>query len=74
MATRINRLEKAVIVSMVGYLADYLITNWMIYGLGGYEESNQNLLPQVGLPLMVLNFMLADRILPKRVSHLSASA
>lgn len=28
-----------------------------------------NLLPEVGLPLLVLNFILADRILPKRVAY-----
>ena len=54
---------------MVGYLADYSITHWMIYVLTGFSESNINLLPQVGLPLMVLNFLVADRLLPKNTKY-----
>ena len=66
---KLNRLETAIIISMVGYLADFSITQWMIYGLTGYSESNTNLLPQVGLPLLVLNFILADRILPRVATY-----
>ena len=66
---KLNRLETAIIISMVGYLADFSITQWMLYSLTGYSESNTNLLPQVGLPLLVLNFILADRILPRFAAY-----
>lgn len=62
---KLSRLEVAVAVSMIGYLADFSITHWMINVLTGFSESNTNLLPQVGLPLMVLNFLVADRLLPR---------
>lgn len=66
---KLNRLEVAIAVSMVGYLADFSITHWMIYVLTGFSESNTNLLPQVGPPLMVLNFLFADRLLPKSAKY-----
>lgn len=66
---KLSRLETAIIISMVGYLADFSITQWMLYGLTGYAESNMNLMPQVGLPLLVLNFILADRILPRVATY-----
>ena len=66
---KVNRLEASITVSMVGFLADYSITQWMIYGLTGFSESNTLLLPQIGLPLMVLNFLLADRLLPRSSNY-----
>lgn len=66
---RISRLELAIIISMVGYLADWSITHWMLNSLTGFSESNMNLLPEVGLPLLVLNYIIADRILPRIVAY-----
>src|SRR5512138_2045121 len=64
---KLSRLETAVTVSMIGFLADFSITWWMLHCLTGFSESNTMLLPQIGLPLMVLNFILTDRILPRRI-------
>jgi hypothetical protein len=66
---RISRLEASIVVSMVGWLADWSITRWMLNDLTGFYESNTNLLPQVGIPLIVLNFILADRILPRKATY-----
>jgi hypothetical protein len=66
---KLSRLEVAIVISMVGYLADWSITQWMLNGLTGFAESNLNLLPEVGLPLLVLNFILADRILPRVAAY-----
>ena len=66
---RISRLELAIIVSMVGYLADWSTTHWMLNSLTGFSESNLNLLPEVGLPLMAINYILADRILPRIAAY-----
>ena len=68
-APRISRLEVAILISMVGYLADWAITRWMIHSLTGFSESNQSLMPEIGLPLLVLNFIIADRILPRRAVY-----
>jgi hypothetical protein len=65
----LSRLEVAIIVSMVGYLADWSITQWMLNSLTGFSESNMNLLPSVGLPLLVLNFILADHLLPRVAAY-----
>ena len=50
---KLSRLEVAITVFLVGFLADWSITQWMIYGLTGFSESNMTLLPEVGVPLMV---------------------
>ncbi len=65
---RIGRLEAALMMSMTGCIADFAITHWMINHLTGYAESNQNLLPALGVPLLVMNLVLADKILPKRIT------
>ncbi len=53
----------------MGYLADFSITQWMLYGLTGFSESNTLLLPQLGLPILVINFILADRLLPRSSTY-----
>jgi len=66
---RLSRLETALILSMAGCLTDWAITQWILNYLTGYAESNQNLLPAVGLPVLVLNLILADKILPRRIAY-----
>jgi membrane protein insertase Oxa1/YidC/SpoIIIJ len=68
-APRISRLEFCILISMVGYLADWGITHWMVNSLTGFSESNMNLMPEIGLPILIINFIAADRILPRRAAY-----
>jgi hypothetical protein len=64
--SNLGRLKLTLSISMLGFLADTLITRWMLSSQNGFYESNTTLFPQIGIPLMVLNFVLFDLIIPKK--------
>jgi len=65
--TKIGRLKMTLIIYMTGFLADYLMTQWMLSNFDLFYESNQNLNPEMGLPIMVLIFVTADHIMPGNI-------
>jgi hypothetical protein len=52
---------------MLGFMIDWIMTNWMLYSLNGFSESNQNLYPEIGIPLMVINYVVADLFIPRKI-------
>ena len=61
----LGRLEISLSAAMIGFLADWGITRWILVNYSGFAESNVNLFPEVGLPLLVLGYILGDFLLPR---------
>jgi hypothetical protein len=61
---KFDRLTVTLLISMSGYLMDLMITHWILSDLNGFEEANKNLLPELGLPLLVISYVVFDRIIP----------
>jgi hypothetical protein len=62
-----GRLKLTLTIAMLGYLTDTMMTKWMLNSQNGYYESNPNLYPEIGIPLMVLTFVAFDLIIPRRI-------
>lgn len=62
-----GRLKLALTIAMFGFLTDMLITNWMLKSSPMFYENNPLLYPEIGLPLMVLNYIFADQVFPRNV-------
>jgi hypothetical protein len=62
-----GRLELTLTIAMLGFLTDWIMTYWMLNSLNGFYEANQNLYPEIGLPLMVLNYVVADFFIPRKI-------
>ena len=62
-----GRLRLTLTIAMLGFLCDYLITTWMLNNFSWFYESNQNLHPEIGLPIMVLNYLIADLVIPREI-------
>jgi hypothetical protein len=63
----IGRLKLTLTIAMLGFITDTVMTNWMLGLQNGYYESNPNLYPELGVPLMVLTFVVFDFIIPRKV-------
>ena len=61
----LGRLKLTLTIAMVGFLIDTIMSNWMLSSNNGYYESNTTLFPQIGIPLMVLNYVIADQFIPR---------
>lgn len=61
----LGRLKLTLTITMAGFLIDTIMSNWMLSSNNGYYESNTTLFPQIGIPLMVLNYVIADQFIPK---------
>jgi len=62
-----GRLKLTLTIAMLGFMIDWIMTNWMLYSLNGFSESNQNLYPEIGIPLMVINYVVADLFIPRKI-------
>jgi hypothetical protein len=62
-----GRLKLTLVIAMFGFLTDMLITNWMLRSSHLFYENNPLLYPEIGLPLMVLNYIFADQIFPRNI-------
>ena len=62
---RLGRLEVSLTVAMLGFIMDWGTTRWILGSFSGFAESNLHLLPEVGLPLLVLGYVLGDFLLPR---------
>lgn len=61
----LGRLKLTLTITMAGFLIDTIMSNWMLSSNNGYYESNTTLFPQIGIPLIVLNYVIADQFIPK---------
>ena len=62
-----GRLELTLTIAMLGFLTDWIMTYWMLNSLNGFSESNQHLYPEIGLPIMVLTYVVADFFIPRKI-------
>ena len=60
-----GRLEFTLLIAMSGFIVDHSITQWILNNFAGFSESNMNLNPQLGLPLMVFAYIFGELTLPK---------
>ena len=60
-----GRLKITLTITFLGFIIDILMTSWMLSSSNAYYESNAMLLPQIGLPLMVLNYLIMDHFIPR---------
>jgi hypothetical protein len=60
-----GRLKLTLTIAMLGFMADTLMSSWMLSSDKGYYESNMTLYPQMGIPLMVINYIVADYFVPR---------
>jgi hypothetical protein len=59
-----GRLKLTLTIAMLGFIIDTLVTRWMLSS-NGYYESNTMLYPQIGVPIMVLNYIIFDHFIPR---------
>jgi len=62
-----GRLKLTLTIAMLGFLADTIMTRWMLNSQNGYYESNTMLNPDLGIPLMVLTYVTFDLIIPRKI-------
>lgn len=62
-----GRLKMTLTIAMLGFLTDTILTNWMLNSNNGFYESNQNFYPEIGIPLMVLNYIVFDLFIPRKI-------
>ena len=60
-----GRLKLTLTIAMLGFIIDTLVTRWMLSSNNGYYESNTTLYPQIGVPIMVLNYIIFDHFIPR---------
>ncbi len=60
-----GRLKLTLTIAMLGFIIDTLMTKWMLSSNNGYYESNTMLYPQIGVPIMVLNYIIFDHFTPR---------
>ena len=63
--TNLGRLKLTLTIAMIGFLIDTIMSSWMLNSNNQYYESNTTLFPQIGIPLMVLNYVICDHFIPK---------
>jgi hypothetical protein len=61
----LGRLKLTLTVAMLGFFIDTVMTSWMLKSNNEYYESNTMLFPEIGIPLMVLNYVFADHWIPR---------
>jgi hypothetical protein len=62
----VGRLKLVLIISMTGFLLDRVTSEWIIGSSPGiFYEANTLLHPELGLPLLILYFIIIDQFLPR---------
>ena len=60
-----SRFKRVAVISMMGVLMDKLVTDWVISTAPqDFFEANPIYHPEIGLPLMILNYVICDQLLP----------
>lgn len=62
-----GRLKLTLTIAMLGILTDTIMTNLMLNSNSGFYESNQILHPEIGIPVMVLNYVVSDLHMPREI-------
>lgn len=62
-----GRLKLTLTIVMLAFLTDMLLTNWMLNISNEFYESNPLFYPEIGLPIMVLYFIITDHFFPRNI-------
>jgi hypothetical protein len=62
-----ERLKLTLTIAMLGFLIDTIMTRWMLSSQSRFYESNTMLNLEIGLPLMVLSYVVFDLLIPRKI-------